>query len=145
MMRITVGDMQRADGRLRKLVLLLLPLAIVAAGAVLAAFQLWLDQAQKRPPDAAMQTLLTAFAWTIAATSIVVAAIALYLWRMGARIRRTARHPLPGHRVPRDTRIRQGAAAQRIGRLLQIGAIVMLVCVPVLLGAAWSLYVSLGP
>lgn len=64
----------------------------------------------------------------VAAMSVAVVPLvlfALYLVVFGARVIRAGRFPLPGQRVVRDTRIREGRAATVHGRVLQVLGILL--------------------
>ena len=66
--------------------------------------------------------LVAVFAVLVTVPSLV---LGVYLWRLGAHIVRAERFPPPGSLVIRDTLITVGDNARRVGRLVQIGAVVI--------------------
>jgi hypothetical protein len=63
----------------------------------------------------------------------------LYLWRLGARIVRSARYPLPDMRMFHDTVVMQGDAARRRGRMFQAMSLFLAVAAVALGGLLWRL------
>lgn len=55
--------------------------------------------------------------------------MAVYCWRLGARIVRSSRFPPPGMRVIRDTVVLHGQQAWRRGRALQALAVILVLTV----------------
>lgn len=127
-------NIQRADPRLRKQALLWI-LAILVAGL------LALRYIALRPTP---ETLPLWIGGSVGLSAVVIAAFAVYLWRLGVRIKASLRFPPPGLRVIRDTVIMDGADARRRGILLQVLAVVLLLWVLAFLAVTWRLLAVLG-
>jgi len=117
--RPSVGEIQAADPRSRRLAVTIVGCA-AAAGALLIIvaqqfrpeFEAWLQQ------DLRARFRLVIAALTIATTGPVLA-LAAYSWDLGRRIVRAGRFPPPALRLIRDTPVVTGEAARRRGRLIQ--------------------------
>lgn len=120
---------------------MLVAVALGAAGLLV--LQAWLDDVRNMAVADARRILAAAFVWTGAIAVASLLGLALYLWRIGARICAAARFPLPGARVVRDTVVLHGGAALRRGRFLQWAGAALAVCALALLAAGWRLYVLL--
>jgi len=78
--------------------------------------------------------------WLLPAVLVVSAvAVALWAWRLGARIVASGRFPPPGTRVVSNTPILTGEAAKRRGRALQWLGVTLLILLLLLAAVAWQL------
>ena len=118
-----MSDIQRADPRARRAALLILVSATVAGGLILAIvtarrsdLEAWVLQ------DVTGRARVLAWGLTVL-TAGPLAGMAVYYWRLGGRVVRARRFPLPGARVVRDTPVLIGDAARQRGRLAQICAV----------------------
>lgn len=113
----------------RRLVIVVL---VVAAVGVAGHFALesWLGRLREEDPAQALPQLVAMLLWTAGATSVLLAVLAVHLFRLGGRVRSTGRFPPPGHAVVRATRVLEGDAARRRGALLGgLGAVLLVVAV----------------
>lgn len=69
---------------------------------------------------------------------------AVYLWRLGARIVRSERFPLPGETVIRDTPITRGDKARRRGRLVQAAGLLIASTSVAMLLVFWLIVLSVS-
>lgn len=121
-------EILRADLALRRKTLLILGIAIVLAIGCLFAFHRWLiETVVGIDVHAAITRVRGMIGLALTASAVCLAVLAAYSARKGARARDIEQWPLPGARVLRDTPIRRGAAARRIGRWLQATAILLTV------------------
>ena len=121
-------EIQRADPRLRRLLILGFLSAVVLGGAAIVALSHWLDTLRHRPASQSTRDLATALAWTTGTATAFLLGMAGDAWRLGARVRARSRWPAPGTRVIRDTVVLRGSAADLRGRLLQWLAVAMGLC-----------------
>ena len=118
-----MSDIQRADPEARRRALIALVFAIAVGGLLIAAFEHFRgplgDWLRSDPTQTAQRARWIVFA---SAVLLVVPAIgvAVYLWRLGAKVLRSRRFPPPGARVVRDTPVVEGDAAATRGQALQI-------------------------
>ena len=135
-------EIQRADRRLRMLLVLAF-VGAVAVGAVgLSVFEGWLDEVRQLAPADARRALRSAFLWVAGGAFATSLLPGVYLWRFGSRTRSAARFPPPGARVIRDTAILQGDAARRRGGIIQGLGVLLTLCALGLLAMSWLLYTS---
>jgi hypothetical protein len=112
-------EVQRADPRLRMLVILaFLSTVVVGAGAIVALSH-WLDTLRHRPASQSNRILAAALAWSTGTAGVFLLALAGHVWRFGARARAASQFPPPGTRVIWDTVVHRGPAADLRGKLLQ--------------------------
>lgn len=95
----------------------------------------WLARDPDRVADR-VKLLLSLLGVTIL---VPVLAASAYAWRIGSRVSRAGRFPAPGMVVVRDTRVRTGWGAQRIGWFLQLLAVVAVVLGVTSLGLLWRI------
>ncbi len=135
-------DILRADARTQKRTGIALGVATLACVGGLIAFQQWIN-AQVGDVHTEVLIVRTRSLIGLAMTGAALC-FALLAWQAARSGRLVSQHgqwPVPGARVVRDTPIRRGAAAMRIGRLLQVAAVVLLLLA---LGAgvlSWRLFV----
>ncbi len=122
-------DILRADPRLRRWTIGMLILAGVLCVGALFAFQGWMG-ATIGDVESLEDVVVRLRRWTALAltgSALCLAILALLAARKGRLACLTGQWPLPGARVIRDTPMRRGEPARRIGRLLQVTALVLLV------------------
>lgn len=120
-------DLLRADLRLRHLTLAVFGVAVVIALLGMFVFQRWLGGiASMQGTDLAIMRLRGMIAIALTGIAICLALLAWLSAHKAAKTLKTQQWPLPGARVIRDTTILRGDAASRLGRLLQISAVVLL-------------------
>lgn len=123
--------MLKADPEYRRRTLRLSVVILVLGLAVGVAVVQWglpalARSVESRKPDDAIRLLKFLYAAVMISTTLPVA---VYLFRLGLRIRRSDRWPPPGTRVTRDTPIIEGPTARR-------QAVVLMACSGVVLAAA---------
>jgi hypothetical protein len=133
-------DVQRADPKLRVTAIAVVIAALVLGAVLWVMLEQWFSALKQLPASAAQAQLLTAFAWAFGSVCIAIIWLAVSFWRSGARVRRAAQWPLPGLGVVRDTPVLRGDAAVARGRLMQAGAVVLLLCAACVAVVAWRLY-----
>lgn len=120
-------DILRADKRLRTLTLVVLAVAVALALLGMAWFRHWLQDIGNLPgTDLLIVRLRRMIALALTGSGVCLALLAWYSAHIGSRAIRSQQWPLPGARVIRDTPFRRGPAAIRLGRQLQVWAIVLL-------------------
>ncbi len=129
------NDMLRADPRLRRWTIGIFVTAAALCIAAALAFQRWmLDVAgNAQSLDALVPRLQAWTALALTGSAMCLAVLAWLAARNGRRACQTEQWPLPGARVIRDTPMRRGAPARRVGRLLQVTALAL---VALAIGAA---------
>lgn len=133
-----MANIQRADRRSRKFVILALMLVFVGGVMLLAQFESWLADVRNMPVESARESLITAFSWSVGIGTVVLSLAGCHCWWWGGRVRRARRFPLPGATVLRDTVVLEGQAAVSRGVLLQVfGGAFMLCAAGVVVGAWW--------
>lgn len=134
-------EIQRADVRLRRLTVVALAVAAVAAAGCALAFQRWmLHQAAALPVEQLIVRLRHWLGFATAASGLCLLLLAGHSARTARRVARQRRWPLAEARVLRDTPIRRGEAALRLGRLLDALAIVLAVLAAGLGAVSWRLF-----
>jgi hypothetical protein len=136
-------DVLRADARLRRTTLAILGIAVLAALSGMAWFQHWLAGIGELPgTDLLILRLRRMIALALTASAICLSLLAWYAAHKGTRAVKLRQWPLPGTRVLRDTPIRRGDAAERIGRWLQVGALVLLALAAATGIASWRMLLT---
>ncbi|MEO8010388.1 MAG: hypothetical protein ABI650_01960 [Dokdonella sp.] len=121
------NEILRADARTRKRTGIILGIGVLACIATLYAFRLWLaDTTTEMHTDALIVRTRTLNGLALTGAALCLALLAWQAARSGRLACQHAQWPLPGARVVRDTPIRRGAAAMRVGRLLQVAAVVLI-------------------
>ncbi len=134
-------EILRADPALRRKTTIVLGIAIVLAILALFLFQRWLiGSIVSLDVQVAVVRMRGLIGIALTASAICLAVLAAYSARKGAQARAGARWPLADARVLRDTPIRRGAAALRIGRWLQVLAGVLVVLALATGGVSWRLF-----
>lgn len=134
-------EILRADPALRRKTAIVLGIALVLAILVLFLFQRWLiGSIVSLDVQVAVVRMRGLISIALTASAICLAVLAAYSARKGAQTRASARWPLAEARVLRDTPIRRGAAALRIGRWLQVLAGVLVLLALATGGVSWRLF-----
>lgn len=121
-------DIQRADPRLRRRSPIVLALSTVAAIACVVTFHHWItQQAASLPTELLIAQLRRWIGIALTASGLCLLLLAGYAARLARRVIAARRWPLADARVLRDTPILREAAALRLGRWLNIVAIVLVV------------------
>jgi len=134
-------EIQRADPRLRRTTTLVLTFALLIAIACIFLFQSWLGRwVATTPATELISQLHRGTAFALLASGLCLLLLGGYVARMATRVDQQHRWPLEHVRVIRDTPIRRGETALRIGRLLNIAAVV-LVLISIAIGViSWQLF-----
>jgi hypothetical protein len=139
-----MGEIQRADSGTQKLARMLAVAGALVGVALVhlaethrSAFAEWIS----RDPESRSKLVCIGLTMALAIPTLGLGG---YLWRLGDRIVRTARFPVPGTAVLRDTVVLVGDAARRRGRLVQAAAILLLLATAALCHFLWRLLSLLG-
>jgi uncharacterized membrane protein len=120
--------MLRADPRLRRQTLIALGLASVVAIVAIILFQRWLaDIGTMAGTDLLILRLRRMIGIGLTGSAICLALLAWYAAHQASRVKAVEQWPTPGARVIRNTPIRRGSAAQKVIRLFQATALVLLI------------------
>lgn len=133
-------DIQRADPRLRRKSVVVLVLAALAAIACVVAFHRWMThQAESLPTGLLIAQLRRWIGIALTASGLCLLLLAGYSARLARRVIESRRWPLADARVWRDTPIRRDAAALRLGRWLNLVALVLVALAVVAGVLGWRL------
>ena len=133
-------DIQPADLGQRRRVVVTLFSAAVALLAIVVAFELWLQHVSTRlDTPGLVATIKPMLAACLALIAVCTAALGVHLVVRGKRIVKDRRFPARDTRTIRDTQVREGDDAVRIGLASQIGGLVFCVLAlsVVVLGCMW--------
>ncbi len=134
-------EIQRADVRLRRMTVVVVAVAALAALASVIAFQRWLaDLAATLPTELLIARMRHWIGIGATAGSICILLLAGHAAIHARRINAGQRWPAEQARVLRDTVVRRGEAALRIGRLLNITALVLIVVGVAAALLSWRLF-----
>ena len=138
-------DIQRADLRLRRLTVVVLSVAVLIALALLFAVQHWMTNvAASMPAERLVTSLRRWIGVAMAASALCLALLAGQAARLARGAHAQQRWPLAEARVLRDTQIRRGEFATRIGHLLNVVAVVLVVLALAAALLGWRLFTA-GP
>ena len=133
-------EIRTADPAARRYARLLWGAGIVIGAAVIGAqgwyrgpLESWILEDRDRATGRA--TLVLGAAATLVILPLL--ALAIYLWRLGARVRAAGQFPPPGQAVIRDTPILRGDEAHRHGRGLRAIAIFIVAAAAALVVMFW--------
>jgi hypothetical protein len=132
-----VADIQRADERSRKLVIVALIVVTVGGVVLWGVFEDWMIAVRSLPVEEAKQSLSKVFLLCIGIMILGVCVIGWYCWLIGGRVRQTLRFPPPGMKVVRDTIVLSGQAAAARGRLLKVLGLILMFCAMALGVMSW--------
>ncbi|MGQ0554522.1 MAG: hypothetical protein ACT4PN_01065 [Nitrospiraceae bacterium] len=103
-----MADIQRADRRSRKFAILALA-GILFGGVVLSVqFESWMDNMRSMPVEAARESLMTVFSWSVGIGTVAICLTGCHFWWWGRRVRHALRFPPPGATILRDTVVLEG-------------------------------------
>jgi hypothetical protein len=115
-------DVQRADRVARRRALIVLAVMACCGAIAIILTSKWLEALESRPTVEASRAMANALVWVGASLACLLAAFAVYAWRLGGRIKRSCRFPPPG-----DTPVWDGARAHARGVILQVLAASLIV------------------
>jgi len=134
-------DIQPADPEARrKAIALLLVMCVLLLpllwwlNANLASLESWIAQ-----PEEAAEHAVLAIALLVASGVILLLVVAGYVNQLANSILSTERYPPPDIKVIKDTQIRRGKAARRIGKLLKGYVVVVLLLMAALIIVGWQI------
>lgn len=134
-------EIQRADLRLRRLTVVILVAAALAAAACVFAFRQWmLQQTLALSVEQLIVRLRHGIGLATASSALCLLLLAAQSAYTARRVAQQRRWPLAGARVLRDTPVRRGDAARRVGRLLDATAVVLLLLALGLGLLSWRLF-----
>ena len=134
-------EIQRADVRMRRITVVVIAVAALAALASVIAFQRWLGElAATLPTELLIANMRRWIGIAATAGSICILLLAGHAAIQARRINAGQRWPLEQARVLRDTVVRRGEAALRIGRLLNVTALVLIVVGVATALLSWRLF-----
>lgn len=120
-------EIQHADSRLRRVTAIVLVLATIAAAWTVFAFHQWmLQQATALSAEQMIVRLRHWIGLATTASGLCLLLLAGYSARNARRIAEQRRWPLADARVLRDTPVRRGDVALRLGRLFNAVAVVLI-------------------
>lgn len=136
-------DIQHADPRLRRVTVVVLTVATLAAVTLVVSFQHWLLRLAEGMPAAQLIVMLRRWiAVALVGSGLCLLLLAGHAARLSRRVIEDRRWPLAHARVLRDTPIRHGDAALRLARLFNAAALV-LTAVAIAAGLlSWRLFVA---
>lgn len=135
-------EIQHADLRLRRFTVIVLVLATLAAAALVFGFRHWLGELAALLPTEQLIAYLRRWIGIVAiACSLCVLVLAGYAATRARRVIAERRWPALRARVLRDTVVRHDEAALRVGRLLNVTALVLVVIGIASMLLSWRLFV----
>lgn len=120
-------DILRADAHLRRTTWFVLGGAGVLCLVALVTFRSWLGGFGDVPVADLVDRMQKLIALALTGCALCFATLAWLAARAGRRTAETGQWPAPDTRVIRDTAVRRGHSARRVGRQFEIAAIVLLV------------------
>lgn len=134
-------EIQRADLRLRRTTIAVLAFAALAALVSILTFQRWLGElAATLPTELLIAQVRRWIGVAATACSLCILLLAGHAAVQARRINAGQRWPVERARVLRDTVVRRGEAALRIGRLLNVTALVLIVVGAATALLSWRLF-----
>jgi hypothetical protein len=133
-------DIQPADLAQRRRVVITLFSAAIVLLAIVVAFELWLQHVSTRlDTPGLVATIKPLLAVCLVLIAACTATLGMHLVTRGRRIVADRRFPARDTRTIRDTPVREGNDAVRIGRASQIGGLLfgVLALVVIVLGWIW--------
>ena len=132
-----MAEIQRADDRSRKLVIVALIVVTVGGVVLWGVFEDWMTAVRSLPVEAARESLSRVFLLCIGIMILCLCVVGWYCWLIGGRVRQTLRFPPPGAKVVRGTVVVSGQAAAAQGWLLQVFGVILILCAIALGVMAW--------
>lgn len=139
-----MAEIQRADDHCRKLAILALVVVLLGGAVLSVQFESWLTEVRRLPVEAARESHMTVFSWSMGIGTVAICLTGCHFWRWGRRVRRTLRFPPPGTTVFRDTVILSGQAAASRGMLLQFLGVTLILCATGVAVVSWWVIRLLG-
>ena len=136
-----MSDIQPADPRARRwTIALLLVMCVLLVPLLwwLNSNMAFLESWIAHPEDAAERATL-AIVVLVASGVLLLLVVAGYVNNLANSILSTERYPPPDKKIIRDTRIRRGDAARRIGKFLKVYVAVILLLIAVLIIVGWQI------
>jgi hypothetical protein len=121
-------DIHPADPRLRRVTLIVVGVAFIAAVVALVVFRRWFEMHLASLPDKAVDDeMRRLIGLSCTGLSFCVLLFAGYAAHCARRVVETQCWPLPGTRTIRDIRVRAGRDALAIGKTLNFAAVALLI------------------
>jgi len=137
-------EILRADQRLRRIANIVAVLGVFAALTLMWVFKPWLNQRLGTMTNhAAVIALQRGVAYGLLCQGLCTLLVSGYCARLATRIQQQHRWPLEGARVLKDTLVRRGEAALRVGRLFNIAAVTLVALAAVLGLLSWNAFSAL--
>ena len=137
-------EIQHADPEARRRLILLTLVTIVVLIPIIfwlqshvESFEDWLVQ-----PGKTVERAKLTISVLVAIGAVLLLILAIVTFRFAGAVLRFEKYPPPNVKVIRDVRIRRGAAASWIGRLMQAYGVVVVLFLVSLIVAAWFLIQS---
>jgi hypothetical protein len=136
-----MSELMRADRRLRRLTWVVVGIAVVVAVAAIALFHHWLEGVgETTQTNLFVLQIRRLIGIAVTGSAVCLALLAGYAAFKGGRTLGAGQWPAPGTRVLRDTVIRRGRDAMRIGRLMRVAALVLLVLAASAGAVSWRIF-----
>lgn len=120
-------EIHRADPRLRRLTLIVMSAAVVAALLLVVGVHRWLRSTAAMPTEQLVAELRIVVGVAMSGSALCFLLLAAYAARLARRVADERRWPLAGSRVLRDTLVRSGDQALMFGRMLNLAAVLLIV------------------
>jgi len=134
-------EIQRADTRLRRVTIVVILLAaIAAAGVILIAHDWMMQQALASTPEQLVAQMRRWLGWASIGCGACLLALATHAWRRGRAAIAQRRWPVANARVLRDTPVKHGDAALGVARLLNLVALMLLAFAVAMVALSWRLF-----
>lgn len=135
-----MAEIQRADARRRRLVILVLVVMLIGSAALWMVFEGWMVEVRGLPVEAARRSLSRVFVLCMGIMIICVGIVGWHCWQVGERVRQTLRFPPPDAKVVRDTVVFTGQIAAARGRLLKVLGLILMFCMLALGMMSWWVF-----
>ncbi len=123
-----MAEIQRADDRRRRFVILVLIMVLVGGVVLWMVAEKWMAEVRSLPVDAARQSVSMVFSLCMGIMTVCVCLAGWHCWRIGERVRHAMRFPPPNTSVIRDTPVLTGQAAVYRGWLFQAFGVALILC-----------------
>jgi hypothetical protein len=134
-------EIQPADVRLRRVSAVVLLLALLAAVATVLLARDWMiARAVASTPTQLVAQMRQWIGIAAIAAGACLLLLAIHAWRLSRATRAQQRWPLIEARVLRDTPVRHGEAALRIGRMLHVVSLLLFGFAAAIVAIGWRLF-----
>jgi hypothetical protein len=134
-------EIQRADTRLRRVTIVALVLATLAAAGVILLVHGWMIRhALASTPEQLLAQMRQWLGLASIACGLCLLLLAAHAWHRGRAATSQRRWPVANARVLRDTPVRRDDAALRIARLLNLVSLMLLAFAVALIALSWRLF-----